>query len=687
MIKNSIFIFSTDLYSGKSLVTLGMMQMIMKKKHCVAFFRPIIEESCYSAKDDHITTVIYHFQLKISYEEAFCFTRKEAIFLYNYGGKHRIYDHIFTKHKELEESFDFVLVEGQDCSNETSYFDVELNTEVAKHLHLPIILVINGANKNIKTMSSHIRSQHVNFIMLVINKTLIPFQLLKSYLHRYLPTEVVVLTIPPDDILDKPTLMEIKKEFDAELIIGSEYDLNKISMKYIVGSMEWNHSIDEDFLIITPGDSIDFTTLIANISSTYGHISAIMLTGGILPDDTFLRIMKGGPNFIPIMAVNCDTLETTQRIANIKPRIYPHNIVKIQQSINIFEEYVDNNPLLLEKITFLKSNWITPQMFYYNILKKSKVAQKHIVLPEGMEERVLRAASIFTKEGLGKVTILGDPKKIMTKVNSLGIYWEQERITLLDPGFSHYYEDFYSTLYHLRKEKGLQLTSAKNLMLDVSYFGTMMVYKGLADGMVSGAENTTAHTIRPALQFIKTSTDINTVSSIFFMLLSDRVLVYGDCAIVPDPTAEQLADITIVSAKTAEYFGIEPKIALLSYSSGHSGSGKQVEKVRKATEIVKNRAPQLLVEGPIQYDAAVDPVVGRKKMPHSPVAGYANVFIFPDLNTGNNTYKAVQRETKSLAIGPILQGLNKPINDLSRGASVEDIYHTLLITSIQSIRN
>lgn len=694
MINNSVFIFSTDLYSGKSLATFGMMQMIMKKKHFVTFFRPIIEESCYNVKDGHLSSVIFYFKIKIFYEEAFSFTRKEAIFLFNYGDKYKIYNYIYIQYKELENNFDFILVEGQDCYNDTQYFDIEMNTEIAKHLHLSIILALNGANKNIKTISSYIRNQYVNFIFLVINKTLIPFQLIQSYLNRYFPSEVIVFTIPPDDILDKPTLIEIKKEFNAELIIGNKYNLNKITMKYIVSPMEFHYSIInfnedyEDYLIITQGDRIDIIleALIANISFTYGHISAIILTGGLIPENTFLHLIKGVPNFIPILSVFSDNLESTKRVASIKQYIYPNNIINFQQNINIFKKYMDS-PLFFEKITFSKYNYFTPQMFYYNILKKSKIAQKHIVLPEGMEERILLAAYLFIKEGLGKITILGDPKKIMKKVNSLGLYWEQEKITLLDPTTSHLYEDFYSTLYNLRKEKGLQLTEAKNLMLDASYFGTMMVYKNLADGMVSGAENTTANTIRPALQFIKTKTNINTVSSIFFMLLRDRVLVYGDCAIVPDPTAEQLADIAIVSANTAESFGFEPKVALLSYSSGYSGSGKHVEKVRIATEIVKNRAPQLLVAGPIQYDAAVDPLTGKKKMPNSQVAGYANVFIFPDLNTGNNTYKAVQRETKSLAIGPIIQGLNRPINDLSRGASVEDIYHTLLITSIQSIHN
>lgn len=691
MINNSVFIFSNDLYSGKSLATFGIIKMIMKKKHCLAFFKPIMEESCYSIKDNHIYTVLSHFNIKTMYEEAFCFTRKEALFLYKYGGKHRISDHIFKKHKELSDSFDFVLVEGQDCCYNTREFDNEINTEVAKHLHLPIILVINGANKNIKTMYENLRSKSENFIILIVNKTFIPFQLLQYYFKRYLPSEVVVFTIPPNDILDKPTIIEIQKEFDAKLIIGKKMDLNKIYCNYIISFINYNHYLpinNEDFLIITQGDRIDLilATLIANFSSNYGNISAIMLTGGLLPDITFLNIMKSVPNYMPILAVSCDYLETYQRVASIKPGVYSQNMAKLQYSINLIEEYIDN-PLLFEKLSSLKYNYANPQIFHYNILKQSKIAQKHIVLPEGLEERILLAGSFFSKESLGRITILGNPKKIMNKVKSLGIYWEEERITILDPVSSHLYEDFYSTLYYLRKDKGLQLKEAKKLMKNVSYFGTMMVYKGLADGMVSGADNTTSDTIRPALQFIRTRTNINTVSSIFFMLLKDRVVVYGDCAIVPDPTAEQLADITIASAKTAEDFGLSPKVALLSYSSGFSGSGKQVEKVRIATDIVKNRAPKLLVDGPIQYDAAVDPVVGKKKLPNSSIAGYANVFIFPDLNSGNNTYKAVQRETKSLAIGPIIQGLNKPINDLSRGASVEDIFHTLLITSIQSIRN
>ena len=245
-------------------------------------------------------------------------------------------------------------------------------------------------------------------------------------------------------------------------------------------------------------------------------------------------------------------------------------------------------------------------------------------------------------------------------------------------------ERFAQTYADVRAHKGMTLERAREVVTDISYFGTMMVHLGLADGMVSGAVNTTAHTIRPALEFIKTADGVRTVSSVFLMCLADRVLVYGDCAVIPDPTTEQLADIAISSAQTAAQFGIDPRVAMLSYSTGSSGSGADVEKVRAATELVAQRSPDLRLVGPIQYDAAIDPVVGRAKMPDSDVAGKATVFVFPDLNTGNNTYKAVQRSAHAVAIGPVLQGLRKPVNDLSRGALVDDIVNTVAITAVQA---
>ena len=334
-------------------------------------------------------------------------------------------------------------------------------------------------------------------------------------------------------------------------------------------------------------------------------------------------------------------------------------------------------------ITF-KPEGITPHMFQYQLTKWAKSEIKHIVLPEGNEDRILKAAARLIDQKIVELTLLGDPVEIAASVKRLGLTLDLSSIRIVDPVKSAYYEDYVQTFYELRKHKNVELEMAKDTMTDVSYFGTMMVYKGHADGMVSGAVHTTQHTIRPALQFIKTKPGISVVSSVFFMCLPDRVCVFGDCAVNPNPTSEQLSEIAISSAESCRLFGIEPKVAMLSYSSGTSGEGEEVEKVRRATELVKQKRPDLKVEGPIQYDAAVDPVVGKQKLPNSEVAGKATVLIFPDLNTGNNTYKAVQRETGALAIGPMLQGLNKPVNDLSRGCTVDDIFNTVIITAIQS---
>jgi len=323
-------------------------------------------------------------------------------------------------------------------------------------------------------------------------------------------------------------------------------------------------------------------------------------------------------------------------------------------------------------------------MFQYNLLKRAKSAKKHIVLPEGADDRILFATKKLIDTNAVTITLLGDPEQIKAKITELDINLDFSSITIIDPTSSPNFLDYADTLYELRKNKNVNLAMAKDLMEDVSYFGTMMVYKGHADGMVSGAIHTTQHTIRPALQFIKTRPEVSIVSSVFFMCLPNRVTIFGDCAINPNPTAEQLAEIAISSAATSIAFGIEPKIAMLSYSSGTSGVGEDVDRVRKATEIIKMKRPDLKVEGPIQYDAAVDINVGKSKLPDSEVAGQASVFIFPDLNTGNNTYKAVQRETGALAIGPMLQGLNKPVNDLSRGCTVDDIFNTVVITAIQA---
>jgi phosphate acetyltransferase len=327
---------------------------------------------------------------------------------------------------------------------------------------------------------------------------------------------------------------------------------------------------------------------------------------------------------------------------------------------------------------------MTPKMFTYNLLEQAKARPQHIVLPEAYDQRILKAAATLANRGIVKLTLLGHRHDVQRVIDKYQVRLDLDDVNVVHPSESEALQDYAQTFFELRQHKGVTLDNALDVMMDVSYFGTMMVYRGDADGMVSGAVHTTQHTIRPALQFVKTQPGFSVVSSVFFMCLEQRVLVYGDCAINPNPTAEQLAEIAISSADTARTFGVDPKVALLSYSSGESGKGEEVEKVRQATRLARERRPDLLLEGPIQYDAAVDLEVGAQKMQGSAVAGKATVLIFPDLNTGNNTYKAVQRETGAIAIGPVLQGLRKPVNDLSRGCTVEDIINTVVITAIQA---
>jgi phosphate acetyltransferase len=506
-------------------------------------------------------------------------------------------------------------------------------------------------------------------------------------LEKHLPSGVIVNAIPLNPILANASIKEIVEKLDGKILFGEAY-INNQAGYFSVGAMELRNyltHIKEKALVITPGDRADIIlgALQANISANYPSISGIVLTGDLLPEDSIIKLIEGLSDIVPIISVKERTFDVANSIGAIKSQIYAQNTQKIRTSIKDFETHVQAEALVERLITF-ETTGITPRMFQYNLLKRAKAKKKHIVLPEGLDERVLRATKHLVDLDVVAITLLGDKKQIQDKIGTLNILLDLDKITIINPIESTHFQAYAKALYELRKHKNIDIRMAKDLMEDVSYFGTMMVYKGDADGMVSGAIHTTQHTIRPALQFIKTRPEVSIVSSVFFMCLDDRVSVFGDCAINPNPTSEQLAEIAISSANTSLSFGIEPKVAMLSYSSGSSGVGEDVERVRKATEIVKKMRPDLKIEGPIQYDAAVDPTVGKTKMPDSEVAGQASVFIFPDLNTGNNTYKAVQRETKALAIGPIIQGLNKPVNDLSRGCTVDDIFNTVIITAIQA---
>ncbi len=689
----SVYIITPSNQSGKSIISLGLMQMLQRTTPRVAFFKPVIEDK--EEKDNHIDAVLSHFKIPMEYEEAYAFSRSELNELRNQGRINYVYDEIIEKYKKLEEKFDFVLVEGSDFNEETSVFEVDFNASLATSLGMPALLVIKDNFDSVDELVEHVQLQlysflakNIKIIGVFVSRCTKDISAAETALKARLPKELIVAIIPNSEELSHPTMKEIADELKAHVLFGGD-KLDTVARNSIIGGMQlanYLNRISPDCVAVMPGDRSDLVigTMLANMSPNYPRVAGLVLTGGFLPERSVVNLMDGTQTTLPVIAVSTGTFETASRIANIQPKIYAGNEYKIRLAIDIFESSVGTDALN-EKINSVKSEAITPIMFQHNLVAKAKKAQTHIVLPESEDERILKAASRLAKDKIGYLTVLGKPEEVKQKVNDLGLYWDDERIHIVDPLNSEKYEDYYTTLYELRKSKGMELASAADLMTDSSYYGTMMVYKGDADGMVSGAAHTTAHTIKPALQFVKTRQGFNTVSSVFFMLLPDRVVLYGDCAIVPNPTAEQLAEIAISSADSAKTFGIDtPRVAMLSYSSGTSGTGEEVEKVRSATTIVKERRPDILVEGPIQYDAAVDPVVGRSKMPGSEVAGQANVLIFPDLNTGNNTYKAVQRETGALAVGPMLQGLNKPINDLSRGATIDDIYNTVVITAIQS---
>jgi phosphate acetyltransferase len=695
MLNKSVFIATTEPYSGKSIIALGLLNMLLSKVKKIGYFKPVISYHPKEKRDAHIDTVISYFGLNLAYEDAYAYTREEVMKLTEAGSSDEVLETIISKYKKIEEENDFTIVEGSDFLGTGIAFEFNANVSFAKNLGCPVLIVIAGENKttaqvlnSVHTTYQNFEAQEVQVLAAFVNKVKEEgVEELDKKLKEQLQDKISISVIPELQDLRSPTMREIYEGIGGSLLFGETLLTNQVD-NFITGAMNVPNflgHLKNNTLIVTPGDRGDIilSALQANQSINYPKVSGIILTTKHEPEEPIIRLLQGLQTVLPIISVKMGTFETTNKVGAIQSRITPDNTKKIQLAISTFEKYVDVKSLD-EKIVTYKADVITPHMFQYQLVRRAKSQKKHIVLPEGNEDRILKAAARLIHQDVVELTLLGNPKEITASVKRLGLNLDMDKIEIIDPVKSKNYKDYVETLFELRKNKNVTLDMAYDLMTDVSYFGTMMVYKGHADGMVSGAIHTTQHTIRPALQFVKTRPGVSVVSSVFFMCLPDRVSVFGDCAVNPNPNAEQLAEIAISSAESSMSFGIDPKIAMLSYSSGTSGEGEDVDKVRSATQIVKLKRPDLKVEGPIQYDAAVDPVVGRQKMPGSEVAGQASVLIFPDLNTGNNTYKAVQRETGALAIGPMLQGLNKPVNDLSRGCTVADIFNTVVITAIQA---
>ncbi len=693
MMTKGLYITSTEPYSGKTIMVLGLMEFLVGRIGKIGFFRPVVNES--GQLDAFISLIQSRYRQTHAPETMYGCTFEDARKLLVDDRREELYSLILEKYKNLEAQCDFVVCVGTDYTKAASSVELEFNMAMANHLGIPMLPVLKGAGKPIigiidatQMIINQLRDHRCDLLAVVITHVE-PGDRdnLLSILKRVFSDDLPIYVIAEDPRLQKPTMGEIATSIGAEMLSGSEELLGGLVSKVKIAAMElpnFLELIEEGSLILTPGDRSDIIlgAMTADLSGLFPHIAGLILTGKFKPPQKIQEILQClGTKTLPVFAVDTDTFNTAIAVNAVECCIGPKDQRKIAVALGLVEASVDLIEIV-DRVALTPSEHMTPLMFQYELIHLARRTRKHIVLPEGMEERVLRAAEIALFRDICDITLLGNEADIRRKINSLGL--SLEKANIIDPVTSELRESFTEAYYELRKHKGINKQMAYETMTDWCFFGTMMAHLGYADGMVSGAIHTTANTIRPAFQIIKTQPDISIVSSVFFMCLDDRVLVYGDCAINPDPTAEQLADIAINSALTAKTFGIEPRVAMLSYSTGESGHGPEVDKVRKATQLAQQRRPDLKIEGPLQYDAAIDVVVAQLKLPGSEVAGHATVFIFPDLNAGNNAYKAVQRAAEAVAIGPILQGLKKPVNDLSRGASVPDIVNTIAITAIQA---
>lgn len=684
---NTLFVASNQRGSGSIIVTMGLMQLLKSKIKNVGFFRPIIQDK---PENDHdITFMLRYFGLDQQFDESYALNKNQFESLVAEGNFNEAMEIIIEKYKGLQSKNDFIVIEGLAKSEFLESLAFDINFELAKNLDADYITIINAKEKNIHALQNEIhivedglKEYGLRKFMTIINRIDVSK---KSEIESLLQEDIYCLTESSE--LALASIGEIQQCLDAKMIFGNEDDYQRVVSSNIVAAMQPQNYITklhEKGLILTPADRVDIltTTILALHSKHYPNISGIVLTGGLELDASIYKLLEGLEMIsFPILATQYDTYQSAKKVSKIIPKITPTATLKIASALGLFFENIDSGKVL-EKLEHHTEHIMTPSMFEYNIFTMAHAKKKTIVLPESMDERILRATEIILRRSVANIILLGDEEKITTKAGILGLDISQARI--INPLKSDLLEPFAGQFYALRKHKGISPLDAKEAMTNFNYFGTMLVHTGIADGMVSGAMHTTADTIRPALQIIKTKPNISIVSSVFFMCLDTKVLVYGDCAVNQNPNPIELAQIALSSATTAYAFGITPKVAMLSYSTGSSGSGEDVQKIQKATILAKELAPNIPIEGPLQYDAATDITVALAKLPNSAVAGHANVLIFPDLNTSNNTYKAVQRSSGAIAIGPILQGLNKPINDLSRGCLVADIVNTIAITAIQA---
>ncbi len=691
----SLYIASTEPRSGKSMVAIGLMKLIQQRIDNVGFIKPIGNSDCNQPDDDvELVRILFNLEQDPEIINPICFDNARKMLAA--GEEDELLTKVLRAYNQVAKDSDVVVIEGTDYTGALSALELDINAELSKTLDAPILMVASGENRTADEIISQvfaaketIDEKGCDFIGVIVTKVSpADHKKITDELETELSNHGIDLlgVIPVDKILSSPRMGEIARKIGAKVMFGHEYLTNLVSSVRVAAMTVGNalKRLEDGMLLITPGDREDMllSAMVSRVAVTYPNIAGILLSGGLDPSDPVRKLIGGLSGFnIPILQMEDDTFGVAVKVSQMPVSLYARDTQKIETVYRLVKSNVKSDKVY-KLLELKRPHRTTPLVFLNEILDKAQADRKRIVMPEGSEERTLKAVSRVLTDGVADIFLIGDEDEILEAANRTNVRIDDA--VIINPVKNDKLDVYCETFYELRKHKGISVDHACDQITDPIFFGTMMVHLGDADGLVSGAVHTTRHTISPAFQIIKTRPGISLVSSIFFMCLPDRVLIYGDCAVNPNPNAEQLADIAISSARTAQAFGFEPLVAMLSYSTGSSGVGPEVEHVMKATELVRSKAPYLSVDGPLQYDAAISLETAQAKMPDSKVAGHANVFIFPDLNAGNTAYKAVQRSARAIAIGPVLQGLNKPINDLSRGCSVEDIVYTIAITSIQA---
>ncbi|MFB7610533.1 phosphate acetyltransferase [Streptomyces gardneri] len=683
----SVYVTGIDRGDGRQVVELGVMELLTRQVDRVGVFRPLVHDG----PDRLFDLLRARYRLSQDPSTVYGMDYHEASALQAERGTDELVSELVDRFHVVARAYEVVLVLGTDFAATQLPDELALNARLANEFGASVIPVVGGKGQPSESVRAEARNAFraydglgCDVLAMVVNRVAAEDrEIIAERLSARLPVPCYVL--PDEPALAAPTVAQITHALGASVVLGDDAGLARDALDFVFGGAmlpNFLNALTPGCLVVTPGDRADLVVgALAAHSAGTPPIAGVLLTLNERPSAEILTLAARLAPGTPVVSVPGNSFPTATELFSLEGKLNAATPRKAETALGLFERHVDTADLL-KRVSVARSGRVTPMMFEHELLEQARADRRRVVLPEGTEERVLRAADVLIRRDVCDLTLLGDVEAIHKKAADLSV--DLRETQLIDPQTSELRDSFAEKYAALRAHKGVTVELAYDVVSDVNYFGTLMVQEGLADGMVSGSVHSTAATIRPAFEIIKTKPEASIVSSVFFMCLADKVLVYGDCAVNPDPNAEQLADIAAQSAATAARFGVDPRIAMLSYSTGTSGSGADVDKVREATKLVREAHPELRIEGPIQYDAAVEPSVAATKLPDSEVAGQATVLIFPDLNTGNNTYKAVQRSAGAVAVGPVLQGLRKPVNDLSRGALVSDIVNTVAITAIQS---